>query len=678
LPVAGAATAEILGLACESWIETATNTGMDLRDLNPRDPLPNRIAWAVGQGLEIGVVLSRFSSKLQHSTAAQVRECLQFAARNRIYVPPEYVSIDEATSGRKSRRAGLDRCRQILQQGLAQTLLVFKVSRLFRVAYLGFKFFNEEVVEEGLRGVSVSQGIDTRQDNSWKQLCYLHGIMDEMLVSTIADHVRSGLKDLFLRGYLTGAPTLGYLAAEVPGAPPTNRGLPRTMPQIDPAFAARFRRHVQQHLDGVPLCQGWKSWVRDGGPADRRSRTKVMSYPSYRRMLANPRYTGRFAFGRRRNVWSTKRDYTRQIEQPETDVVVVQSEELRILSDEQFFALQALLAKLRRGPRSPKRRTTLHIWDLVTDCFFCATCRARFYQAGAHGKAMRCKRAGLCPALTSVNRRVAVLAVLDKLTGLTAVNAELVERTICRAQQIDAEGDESLRQELARKNRQLLVQMAKVEDLNDLLGQGSDADRSIVKAKMRAALAGQTEALAEKARLERLLAQACQPITSQQVRAILDDMTALLAGEGASEGREQDVYRAAQLFRLLVGERIIVHLEPRPGRKRGNVRGTFVPAILQAVESRLPIALANSNAVATEVSVWLRPLPRIDQLAERIYSLIDVAGHNYRSAAAVLQSEGHRLNDGAVWQMYRRYYEMIGQPTPDLPYNNGRPRRGRA
>src|SRR5262249_18047750 len=156
-----------------------------------------------------------------HSTTAQVRDNATYAANHKIYVPPEFVCVDEGVSGRKARRDGLTRMKALLEHKLLKVLLVFKVSRLFRVAYLGFQFFQEQIVEEDLRAISTSQGIDTDDKKTWKQLAYLHGIMDEMLIGTIADHVRSGLNNLFNAGYVTGALTVGYRGVEVPNAPLT-------------------------------------------------------------------------------------------------------------------------------------------------------------------------------------------------------------------------------------------------------------------------------------------------------------------------------------------------------------------------------------------------------------------------------------------------------------------------
>src|SRR5262249_45853466 len=155
---------------------------------------------------------------------------------------------------------------------------------------------------------------------------------------------------------------------------------------------------------GMPIKEGWRRWVKAGGPRDPRSTSNHMTYNAYRRMLANSRYTSRWVFGRKRNRWSSKRDYTRQVEQPETEIVAVQSEELRIVGDELFFAVQHRLAELKLGPRGPKKAKALHLWDLVTDCFHCAACRVRFYQSGANGRGMTCKRGDICPCKSSVRR----------------------------------------------------------------------------------------------------------------------------------------------------------------------------------------------------------------------------------------------------------------------------------
>jgi DNA invertase Pin-like site-specific DNA recombinase len=249
----GGADEELAATAHQWWIETAKKAGIDLTGFDPQAPLAERIAWAIQAGLEIAVVLSRFSSKLQHSTRAQVQHTVEYAGHHKMYVPPEFICVDEAEKGRRVRRDGLNRAKAILHDRQAQTLLVFKVSRLLRTGYKSFQFVNEEVVEEGLRAVSTSQGIDTRDEKTWKALMYLHGMMDEMLLDTIADHCRAGLKSLFEQGYTTGALTVGYRCVEVPGAPLTNRKLPRTIPQVIAEVAKLIKQHYECIRDGMTI-----------------------------------------------------------------------------------------------------------------------------------------------------------------------------------------------------------------------------------------------------------------------------------------------------------------------------------------------------------------------------------------------------------------------------------------
>jgi hypothetical protein len=425
----------------------------------------------------------------------------------------------------------------------------------------------------------------------------------------------------------------------------------------------------------MALKEGWRRWVAAGGPRDPRSTVGHMSYHAYRRMLSNPRYTGLWAFGRTKSVWSSKRDYTRQVLQADTEVAVRSCEELRILPDDLFADVQKRLAELKRGPRGPRKRKPAQLWDLTTELFWCAACQARFYTSGANGHGMQCKRGDLCPAKAILPRRQTVRLVCAKLTELLGQDAGLVERVIGRAQEIDASGDEAITaaaQEFEKKISQL---SSKVADLLDLAGQGTEQDRQETKARLQAAQAQRASLQAELTRLRKALAGGTAPLTPERVRAILANFSQLL--ENAAGGRLGDdvVYRALAVLRELVGGRIEVHVEARPGRKRNNVRVVFRPQVLQAVQREGEAPSAGNCEPAAEVELWLRQPPRMDRLAQRVHELMDAGGLSYRQAAAVLQKEGHKVNSGNVWCIYRRYYEMRGLPVPERPYNNGQPRR---
>jgi hypothetical protein len=661
-------------MAHEAWAEAAARAGIDLSGFDPESSLVARLAWAAAKGLEVGAALSRYSSKLQHSTAAQVEACVRFAAAHRIYIPPEYVCVDEAVTGRKARREALDRVRLILGRKQARVLLVFKVSRLFRLAYLGFKFFQEDVVEEGLRAVSVSQGIDTANEKTWKPLAYMYGFVDETMITATADHVRAGLQSLFRRGYVTGALPVGYERREVPGAPPTKLGKPRTVPAVTPAVAEMIRKHVRWILDGMPLSQAWRRWVAEGGPCDPRSKKKTMSYNAYRRMLSNPRYVGRWAFGRKRNVWSTKRDYNLQVEQPEAEVILVRCEELRILEDAEFAALQAKLLKLKTGRRGPRKKVDRHLWDLVVDCFVCARCDERFYVHGAYGLSMTCKNRQLCPARGMVRREEAVVAVCRKLSELHRENPGLVDQVVNRMGELDAGGGEACEAAIARSRSRVEALSRKVEDLSEQAGEGSDEDRARWKAKVRAARADKAVAEAELAALLRAR-EGRAALDPERARAVVVELGELLEAGASGRLGGDVVHRAAEAFRLLTGGRVVVHVEPRAGRKETNVRGRFRADLVGAARSLLGQPGSLAPDPGPEVEVWLREPPKKDALAERVHRLVDVEGKSFTEAMNVLVREGVVAGWSLVWQAYQRYYEMTGQPPPRRPYDKSRRRQ---
>lgn len=684
IPNVGAANPEVMQLVAEKWMAAAKAMGVNLIGFDPQAPLADRVAWALSQGLQIGCILARFSSKLQHSTTAQAIECAEYAAKHGIYVPPEYLCVDEAKSGRKVRRDGLKRLQALLENSAASVMLVYKVSRLFRKAYKGLQFFTEEVIERKKRAISISQGIDTADGLAWKALAYMHGMCDEMLLDSIADHVRSGLKDLFRQGYVTGPLTVGYEPTEVPGAPPTNNGKPRTMPKVADATKELIVQHFQWISEGMSIREGWRRWVRAGGPKDPRSTSRYMTYSAYRRMLSNPRYLGVWAFGRKRSRWSNKKDYNTQELMPNTEVTVVQSEELRIVSDELFNRVQAILAtKSGRAPGPRRRDKVPELWDLVTDCFFCAACTEevgediRMYQCGAKGNGMRCKLDGSCKCQAMIRRRDAVQAVCDELTRLIVQDKPLLNEAFAEAKVLETAGNPELEAQLDVLGRRLSVLDRKISDLHELLGVGSDQECAETKDLLRAAKTERAQRRSEHDRLKALIAAQHFTVTVEQVEDVFSRFSELLTGGAGGRLGADVVHHAVNVFRLLTGGRVMVVVEPRSGRKTANVRGTFTPQLLSAIQHMLHDPRSLTPPPMDEVTIWLRKPPQVDRLAPIVHDLVDVQGMSFRAVEPILREQGYKLNRGTVTTAYRRYYQMIGQPVPRLPYNNGHTRRSR-
>ena len=131
------------------------------------------------------------------------------------------------------------------------------------------------------------------------------------------------------------------------------------------------------------------------------------------------------------------------------------AEELRILSDELFHAVQVRLERLKSGSRGPKvkrgrRKREDRLWDVVTETFVCGSCTAaaegaarecgqavgagttdvRFYVGGAHGTGMRCKHAALCPTPLLLDRQSSVRAVCEALSAAVLADTDFVETVV--------------------------------------------------------------------------------------------------------------------------------------------------------------------------------------------------------------------------------------------------------
>ncbi len=674
----GSASEELGRKALGQWALEAAIVGIDLEGFDPEASHDDLMSWALSKGFDIACVYARFSTQMQQSTSDQIRECVIWAARNNSFVPPYFISIDEGEKGRKARRPGLSRTRQILKSHLALIFLVYKVSRLFRSAGKGFAFVQEEVVEEGMRAVSVSQDIDTADKSGWKLQLQIHGIMDDLLLDAIADHVRSGQIGHFLQGHTTGALGVGYRPKEVPGGRPTNRGLPRTEPEVDPVAAELIRKHAALHLEGMSIREGVRRWNATGGPCDPRSTTGKMTAPAYRRLFANERLTGRWEFCRKRNLFSARRDYVTQVEQPDAEVVTRQDEDLRILDDATFYALKQKFDERKNGPREPRDTKSVQLWDLTTSMFYCSHCSTpekpiRFYMAGANGRGMRCCNGDECPHPSCVRRDEAVQAVCKSLAELIARDTDLVADVVSRSQELDATADDDVQADIEAAQKKLRALTSRVDALYELYADSTNDDRREAKARLRSAQSERAAAQANLNRLQKSLERSTATLSAEDARKTLAEMSMLLCEAAAGRLGGDAVYKALNVFTLLTGGRIWVHVQPRPGRKQTVVRGEFRPCLVRAT-TEFTGAVARDDHPGDKVSIWLRQPPRVELIADRVHELIDNEGLSHRDTAKQLQREGHNVNSGNVWYSYRRWYEMQGLPVPKQPYNNGHKR----
>ncbi|MBL8798489.1 MAG: recombinase family protein [Planctomycetia bacterium] len=113
----------------------------------------------------------------------------------------------------------------------------------------------------------------------------------------------------------------------------------------------------------------------------------MWSYLAVHTLLQNPRYRGLWLYGEKENTWILSKDYTRQVKRPEP-LRQVQIEELRIVPDELWYAVQKRLAEEQRlnAGRKPKDGDRQSRPRLLNGLFFCPEHGRPLLVGGAHGK----------------------------------------------------------------------------------------------------------------------------------------------------------------------------------------------------------------------------------------------------------------------------------------------------
>src|SRR5215469_2536880 len=156
------------------------------------------------------VIYARYSSDLQSpdSIEDQKRKCREYANREGWQEVRSYE--DAAISG-----VGMDR--RAFQRLMADAaspirdfdvLLVDDSSRLSR-SLADVIALHQRLAHYGVRFISISQGIDTRREES-EILIAVHGITDSLYVKELAKKTHRALEGKFLKGLSAGGRCYGY------------------------------------------------------------------------------------------------------------------------------------------------------------------------------------------------------------------------------------------------------------------------------------------------------------------------------------------------------------------------------------------------------------------------------------------------------------------------------------
>ncbi|MCB9941298.1 MAG: recombinase family protein [Planctomycetaceae bacterium] len=233
---------------------------------------------------------------------------------------------------------------------------------------------------------------------------------------------------------------LGITGEDVPGEF-TRLKRPRQVMVIDVEMAVWIVRIFRWYLvEGMGFSEIARELNDDpDAPAPVKSINNMWTHNTVREHLQKPAYRGHFEYGREKSVWSSEKDYARQMER-DVPLEIAQFEELRIIPDEVWYEVQRLIGlEPNNSGRIPLDGDHVKRPRLLRGLFECSEHGRQLVVGGFEGCVALCPlcqaiKAEKRPLFTHLNRRLAVKLTCEALASQFAASDALVECVIRQCQ----------------------------------------------------------------------------------------------------------------------------------------------------------------------------------------------------------------------------------------------------
>ena len=365
---------------------------------------------------------ARYSTDNQNpdSIEVQVNKCREWCRSN--CLPVLGVFADEAVSGMKDTRPQYAKMMQQLRSGLADTVVIYDQSRMFRKMTAWFAF-RDELAALGVAVICVTQptiGKDLRDPTNFVTEGSM-ALFNQMHALITRQKVMEKMRHMARTGQHTGGkPALGYQVV--------NGRL-----EIHPEEAEIVRRIFQEYASGRSYAAIIAGLNRDGLKT---KRGNAFGANSLHDLLHNEKYIGTLVYGQS----PYREDGTRNTHSRDGENVIRITNALPAIIDPDLFQLvQEKMAqnKKQQGGRPPSARE-YHLKGKV----FCADCKSAMTISTSKGEYYyyRCagkKRLHTCEAspigVDYLEQRVAdavrmVLGQPEQVDGLISILRDQAER----------------------------------------------------------------------------------------------------------------------------------------------------------------------------------------------------------------------------------------------------------
>ncbi|MFM7099080.1 MAG: recombinase family protein [Gemmataceae bacterium] len=613
----------------------------------------------------LGAVYARFSTKDQDSAPDQVRKCLEFAVKEKIYVPLENIHYDLATRGSKSNRPGINQIKRLLQAKAIQVLIIFSTSRLARKTYKALTLVEEECVGQGIRCVFTNQNIDTADENSWRTKLSFYAMFDEMTVTVNTGQIRAAQERMFEQAYVTGRITFGYTGVPDP-VQRTKKGTPKNILEIHPESSDIVRKifhwfavdNISMREIARRLNADFHAWAEGAG----------WSAPKVASILQNPRYTGQWCYGKKQSVWDSKKDYGTQ---KLRDKPLKQKffENLRIIPDELWH--QAKL-RLESNASDVKGRRPVDLDSskrprILNGIFYCPTHEQNLLVGGYFGRYMICPKCNALPInerhLFSLLPRELALKVLCEKVGVILKESHGLLNLVYEAFKAKLEsGNKPDEKQLVKLRKSLKTLSLQIQALIENPGE-TETDLQENMRILKSMRIKRAELELKVTQFEKASGGKLVIPSKEQIAEIFQDLENLLI-ESANLTNPEAHLKLRQLFATLINGKISLHQMGERKSKKGYLQGRFKINIANSMCGFMNANIPVDSAGELEITVDFKEDAKERRDVGKVMQLFREGMMNSQIAAKL------GFCRGKVTALIQEGHAKLG-----LEYQDGRARR---
>lgn len=431
-------------------------------------------------------IYARYSSENQRpeSIEDQIGACRRLARERGIAVLEDHIYADQARSGARKDRPGLEALLAAAPGGQFGVVLVDDLSRLARDNYLMLSIL-AELHFEGIRVVSVADGLDSDDEEATLGI-QIRGIFNELQLRDLKKKTLRGQLGQKERGFFVGERTFGYRSVPVGEMRMDKKGRPRPeghRMEIEPREAAVVVRIFKAYADGQSLSAIVRALNEEQVPGRIRS-AKGWSPATVSRILDNEKYVGRWIWNRTESRRDPRTGRRRRFEKPESEWRVREDEDLRIIPRDLWESVRARRQQMRRtwpggtGRRgfsadqgSRQAHFPIH---LLSGAMVCGVCGAAIAQvSGKGGGYYGCLGAakGACKNKLLVRRKLAERVILDAVRERPA-DPEHIRHVLERVEEEVANLRSDVPEAIRLKEAELAAEGRRLANFVDFIGEG--------------------------------------------------------------------------------------------------------------------------------------------------------------------------------------------------------------